>query len=477
MMSFTIKGFVDTLMVGQLGTDVLGAVGLASVATWMAMTFPWGILRGQRPLISQYLGAGQPEKAFSFGIHAFALALFCGIAVLIFSGPLTSAFGIYAGSTDLSIGGVQIASDYFLTRMQWLLPTFLTLAIAEYLRSVGETRVPMLVDIFVHPLNIFFNWVLIFGHLGFEPMGAKGAALGTGIADVCALTLIFIIVKPKHKLTIGLLKLKLDRLREVLSVGFTGAVQYSLEAVSFVTITWFIGKTGTVAVAVHQVGIQLIHISMLGGAAIADGGSVLIGKYVGEKNYTAVRKTLRSTLEIMTPYMLFIGACFIIFREQIGDMFINNDDPVEYATAMRLSSGVLIAAAIWQLGDALQIAFRFALRAAGDQAMDVVNIKIGKFGGLTRARQARDLCVSMGMAVTIEDAWGGDIVTAAIAHLAHSTPEQFRFTATDFNSYVTVSIADGAPSRVDGHMAASTAPGFGVQPRMDVLGEPVMVSE
>lgn len=117
------------------------------------------------------------------------------------------------------------------------------------------------------------------------------------------------------------------------------------------------------------------------------------------------------------------------------------------------------------------------LRAHSDRAMDVVNIKIGKFGGLTRARQARDLCVSMGLAVTIEDAWGGDIVTAAIAHLAHSTPEQFRFTATDFNSYVTVSIADGAPSRVDGHMAASAAPGLGVQPRMDVLGEPVIVIE
>ena len=117
------------------------------------------------------------------------------------------------------------------------------------------------------------------------------------------------------------------------------------------------------------------------------------------------------------------------------------------------------------------------LRAHSDRAMDVVNIKIGKFGGLTRARQARDLCVSMGLAVTIEDAWGGDIVTAAIAHLAHSTPEKFRFTATDFNSYVTVSIADGAPSRVDGHMAASAAPGLGVQPRMDVLGEPVIVIE
>jgi putative MATE family efflux protein len=366
MMSFTIKGFVDTLMVGQLGTDVLGAVGLASVATWLAMTFPWGILRGQRPLISQYLGAGQSQKAFSFGVHAFALALFCGLAVLIFSDQITALFHIYAGSTDLTIEGSQIADDYFRTRVQWLLPTFLTLAIAEYLRSVGETRVPMIVDIFVHPLNIFFNWVLIFGHLGFEPMGATGAALGTGIADLCALVLILIVVKPKHKFTTEHLKIKVSRLLEVLSVGFTGAVQYSLEAVSFVTITWFIGKTGTIAVAVHQVGIQLIHVSMLGGAAIADGGSVLIGQYVGENNYPAVRKTLRSTLEIITPYMLFIGACFVIFREELGNMSINNDDPVEYAKAMRLSSGVLIAAAIWQLGDVFQIAFRFALRAAGD---------------------------------------------------------------------------------------------------------------
>jgi len=114
------------------------------------------------------------------------------------------------------------------------------------------------------------------------------------------------------------------------------------------------------------------------------------------------------------------------------------------------------------------------LRGAADHAMDVVNIKISKFGGLTRARQARDLCVSLGIAMTIEDSWGGDIVTAAIAHLAHSTPTEFLFTSTDFNSYVTKSIAEGAPQRVNGRMAASTAPGLGILPRMDVLGHPVL---
>jgi L-alanine-DL-glutamate epimerase-like enolase superfamily enzyme len=114
------------------------------------------------------------------------------------------------------------------------------------------------------------------------------------------------------------------------------------------------------------------------------------------------------------------------------------------------------------------------LRAHADHAMDVVNLKISKLGGLTRTKQIRDLCVSMGIAMTLEDSWGGDITTAAIAHLAHSTPEPFRFTATDFNSYVTVSIAEGAPRRERGYMQAGTAPGLGVRPRLDVLGPRVV---
>jgi L-alanine-DL-glutamate epimerase-like enolase superfamily enzyme len=114
------------------------------------------------------------------------------------------------------------------------------------------------------------------------------------------------------------------------------------------------------------------------------------------------------------------------------------------------------------------------VRAAADGAADVVNLKISKVGGLTKARQIRDLCVSLGVAMTIEDTWGGDIVTAAIAHLAASTPPRFLFSTTDFNSYVTVSIADGAPRRAKGRMAASRAPGLGVRPRMKVLGRPVI---
>jgi L-alanine-DL-glutamate epimerase-like enolase superfamily enzyme len=68
--------------------------------------------------------------------------------------------------------------------------------------------------------------------------------------------------------------------------------------------------------------------------------------------------------------------------------------------------------------------------------MDVVNLTISKFGGLTKTKLARDLCVELSIAVTIEDSLAGDIVTTAISNLAHSTPEELRFTSTDFSRYV-----------------------------------------
>ncbi|MEM6415373.1 MAG: cis-3-hydroxy-L-proline dehydratase [Pseudomonadota bacterium] len=113
------------------------------------------------------------------------------------------------------------------------------------------------------------------------------------------------------------------------------------------------------------------------------------------------------------------------------------------------------------------------VRGIAEDAMDVINLKISKVGGLTTARMMRDLCVRSGLPMTIEDTWGGDITTATIAHLAQATAEEFCFSATDFNSYVTVTNAHGAPKRVNGRMKAPDTPGLGVEPDFDVLGKPV----
>mmetsp|Transcript_55091 Transcript_55091/g.96461 ORF Transcript_55091/g.96461 Transcript_55091/m.96461 type:complete len:391 (-) Transcript_55091:127-1299(-) len=114
-------------------------------------------------------------------------------------------------------------------------------------------------------------------------------------------------------------------------------------------------------------------------------------------------------------------------------------------------------------------------RIIADKSADLINLKISKVGGLTKARAVRDLAVSAGIAMNIEDTWGGDIVTAAIAALAHSTPPDFLFCSTDFNSYGPVSIAETTAQRCNGRLAAPIEPGLGVTPRPEVLGEPVFV--
>jgi L-alanine-DL-glutamate epimerase-like enolase superfamily enzyme len=114
------------------------------------------------------------------------------------------------------------------------------------------------------------------------------------------------------------------------------------------------------------------------------------------------------------------------------------------------------------------------VRAHSEGVPDVVNLKISKLGGLTKTKQLRDLCISVGIGMTLEDSWGGDIVTAAISHLAHSTPTEFLFSSTDFNSYVTRSIADGAPHRKNGRLAASLAPGLGITPKLSTFGPPAL---
>lgn len=116
------------------------------------------------------------------------------------------------------------------------------------------------------------------------------------------------------------------------------------------------------------------------------------------------------------------------------------------------------------------------MRGYHDKAMDAVNVKINRIGGISKTRQFRDLCTEMGIGVTIEDTWGGEIATSAIAHLGHSTQKGLHFQSSAFHEYHSLEIASGGPLVADGFMIAADKPGLGVEPHMDVLGKPVAVT-
>lgn len=114
------------------------------------------------------------------------------------------------------------------------------------------------------------------------------------------------------------------------------------------------------------------------------------------------------------------------------------------------------------------------IRAHNDHAMDVVNIKLSRVGGLTKAAQLRNACESLGIAMTLEDSWGGDITTATIAHLVSSTRPENLFTSTDFNSYIDRSVAEDPPRRENGRLRVPSGPGLGISVDDRALGVPVL---
>ena len=108
------------------------------------------------------------------------------------------------------------------------------------------------------------------------------------------------------------------------------------------------------------------------------------------------------------------------------------------------------------------------------RAMDVVNLKISRLGGLTKTKLIRDMCEELGIAMTLEDSWGGDITTATIAHLVGSTHPEYYFTSTDFNSYNDVHLAENAPRRKEGRLEVPAEPGLGINVDEKLLGKPVL---
>ncbi|MEM9776899.1 MAG: enolase C-terminal domain-like protein, partial [Chloroflexota bacterium] len=114
------------------------------------------------------------------------------------------------------------------------------------------------------------------------------------------------------------------------------------------------------------------------------------------------------------------------------------------------------------------------LKAHALGCMDVVALKLSKFGGVAAIRQARDLCVKLGVMMVIEDTWGSDITTAALSHLAVSTTEKYVMNACDLSGYVTPHVAPDGPLRKNARLQPSDRPGLGVSPDRQVLGNPIL---
>ena len=354
-------GVVDTLMVGRVSVDALAAASIANVWVFSTIMFANGILMSLDPLVSQAHGAGEDERA--------ALLLRRGVALaLLLSLPLAGLWLLTEPALLLTGQDPVLASAA--RKYVWVqlpsIPFFLVYAVQrQYLQAREWVRPAMWIVLVANLWNAAFNWLLIFGNLGFPALGLTGAGIATTLTRVLTfLGLLWLarrldILPPRWG--------ALDReawhpsaLRAMAAVGLPIAIQTSLEMWAFNASTLIVGHLGAGALAAHTITMQMAAIAFMIPVGIAQGAAVRVGNLIGAGDGARARLAGWLAIAAGGAVMSVSALLFVVAREWLPRMY--TPDLQVVATA----ATILPIAGAFQIFDGTQAAACGVLRGMGE---------------------------------------------------------------------------------------------------------------
>lgn len=354
-------GLVDTLMVGRISPEAIGAVGIGTSIFMGVTIFAMGLLLGLDTLVSQAFGAGRLEECHRWLWHGIALAL-------LLAAPISLILVLIGSSLDrwgLDAEVLRMARPY-LRILTWSIPPLLLYAaFRRYLQGMGIVRPVMIALVTANLLNVFVNWVLIFGNLGAPAMGVRGAAWATVLSRVgMAGFLLAVIVYRERGRRPGLFetprRIEAARMRRLISLGAPAASQVTLEVGAFAAATALAGKLPPASLAAHQIAINLAAFTFMVPLGVASSGAVRVGHAVGRKDKPGVLRAGWTALLFGTVFMSGAAAAFLLFPRALIGAFTSN------ASVLEIGVTLLFVAAIFQLFDGVQGVATGVLRGLGD---------------------------------------------------------------------------------------------------------------
>ncbi|MBO5920500.1 MAG: MATE family efflux transporter [Bacteroidales bacterium] len=356
-----IVQFADNIMVGQLGTSQFAGVGFANALFSMGLVFCTCFTQGLIPFIGQSYGRGEHGKVseyFTNGILLNALMCISVMAIMMAAVPLMDHMG-----QDPRILGY--AREYYRIMVWSLAPFIIFYVLRALTEGVGNTKYTMYITVFCNILNIFLNWVLIFGHLGMEAMGVAGAAWATFISR-CAMLGIGIAILLSGKLykrylgDIRFRALNFSQFKDVMKTSFPMSFQGLVEVTTFSIAGIMAGWFGEVAMAAHQASQTIITFSFMVAQGVGVAATIRVSHQYGERRFADARKAGFAASHISIALMALAGITFILFNDVIPYIFTQDHHVAEIA------SKLLYVAAAFQLFDAVQLSALASLRALAD---------------------------------------------------------------------------------------------------------------
>ena len=362
-------GFVDTVMMGLLGSQKLAAGSLGATMFTVLLMITSGVLSAVSPLVAEAYGAGQSEQVRRFVQQGLWLSVLLAI-------PLSLV--VWNGASVLSLLGQQAETvtlaEGYLKAIAWgCFPGLGFVVLRSYIAALSQTRPVMLIVILGTLLNIAGNYVFMFGKLGFPEMGLAGIGWASALSfwAMFLSSIFYILWKPlfqQYQTFQGFTQFNGKMFKKLLKVGVPISGLIALEAGLFATITLLMGRFGTVPLAAHQVALQSAALSFNVPLGISMATTVRVGQLLGQKDIRTAR--LAGFIGIWLSG-LFMGAMAIVFwrfPERIVALYLDLNNPSNLAV-VDTAKVLLGIAAVFQIVDGIQVAAAGALRGLQDTQM------------------------------------------------------------------------------------------------------------
>jgi MATE family multidrug resistance protein len=355
-----LVGFVDNLMIGNLGAAPLAAVSLGNTLIFLALFLGIGFSFAITPFIAEADGEADIQKGRVFFQHGLVMCAVNGIVLfllLLFAKPILYHLDQPKDVVDLALPYLDIVAFS-------LIPLMIFQGFKQFADGLSMTKYAMYAILLANVVNVIFNYLLIYGVWFFPRLELEGAAVGTLISRVFMLVLLYLILRkrPKLKPYFVLMKKSLDKkiFKRLINLGFPTALQMLFEGGIFTATVLLAGTLGTNAQAANQIALNLASMTFMIAVGLGVTATIRVSNQKGKKQFQTLRDVAYSIFLQVFIIEGFFALGFILLKGFLPTLYIDD------AEVLMLASQLLVIAALFQLSDGLQVAILGALRGLQD---------------------------------------------------------------------------------------------------------------
>ena len=354
--------FVDTIMSGRAGANDLAGVAIGSSLWVPIFTGLSGILLAITPIVSHYIGAKQEERVSFSVLQGIYLSIALSLSILVVGSFILDPI---LNTMDLQNNVAQIAKEYLIGLSFGIVPLFIYSVLRSFFDALGQTRTTMLVTLTSLPINVFFNYVLIFGKWGFPKLGGVGAGYASAITYWFILLIaLLVVIKVRPFSAYGVFKrfypVSFSTWKEQLKIGVPIGFSIFFEVSIFAAVTLLMSTYSTETIAAHQAAINFASLLYMIPLSISMALTIAIGFEVGARRLQDAKHYSYMGIAFAVGMALFSALCLFLFNDAVASWYTSNEDVFD------LIKVFLIYAIFFQLSDAVAAPIQGALRGYKD---------------------------------------------------------------------------------------------------------------